>query len=200
MIEEETMELRSLMVPAAEAATRIVRAVPAGGLDGPTPCLGWEVRGLINHMIFWSARGEYAAHKQQPPAEPAEEHDFTADGDWAGLFAAHALKTAEAWASSPEAWEGNTSLTGSSPGMQSAYIGGMIFGECIIHGWDLAVATGQRPEFAPELVEAAYEGLVPIAEMGRQYEAFGAEVPVPETAPLIERLLGLSGRDPYWTP
>jgi uncharacterized protein (TIGR03086 family) len=194
------MELRNLMVPAAEAAARIVRAVPEGSLDGPTPCPGWDVRGLINHMIFWNARGEYAAHKQQPPAEPTEEHDFTAAGDWAELFAAQSLKTAEAWASNAEAWEGNTSLSGTGPGMPAPLIGGMIFGECVMHGWDLAAATGQRADFAPELVKEAYDGLSSIADMGRQYGAFGEEVPVPESAPLMDRLLGLAGRDPHWTP
>lgn len=194
------MELRSLMVPAADAAVQIVRAVPAGALNGPTPCPDWDARGLANHLVFWTGRGEYAAHKQQPPAEPTEETDFTADEDWREQFAAQALKTAEAWASSPEAWEGDTSLSGTGPGMPAAVIGGMVFGEWIMHGWDLAAATGQRPEFAPELIEAAYEGAASIADMARQYGAFGAEVPVPESAPQMERLLGLAGRDPHWTP
>ncbi|WP_433324256.1 TIGR03086 family metal-binding protein [Spirillospora sp. CA-294931] len=193
------METRSLMVPAAEAAARIVRDVPTDRLDAPTPCPDWSVRDVVNHLIYWSARGATAAHKQQPPPGPGEDHDFTAEGDWAELYAVQVRKSAEAW-SEAAAWEGQTSLSGAQPGMPAPMIGGMLLGECVLHGWDLAVATGQPAAFPGEIVQAAYDQLVPTAEMGRQYDAFGPEVPVPDTAPLLDRLLGLSGRDPRWKP
>jgi uncharacterized protein (TIGR03086 family) len=193
------MEMRELVKPAAESATRIVREIPPDRLTAPSPCPEWDVRGVINHLIFWTGRGATAARKEQPPQGPAEDHDFTADGDWAELYAAKARESAEAW-SEPAAWEGDTSLTGTRPGMPAAIIGGMLFSEYILHGWDLAVATGRQVDFPDELVQAAYDHLVPTAEMGRQYEAFGAEVKVPESAPLLDRLLGLSGRDPQWKP
>jgi uncharacterized protein (TIGR03086 family) len=194
------MEFRSLMVPAAETATRIVRGVPADRLDAPTPCPGWDVRALINHMTYWAGPAATAARKEQPPAGVEEGHDFTADGDWADLYAERARAMAEAW-TAPEAWEGKTSLTGNPEGMPASVIGGMMLGECVLHGWDLAVATGQdTAAITPELVAAAYEQLEPTAEMGREYKAFGERVEVPESAPLLDRLLGLSGRDPYWKP
>ncbi|GAA2639524.1 TIGR03086 family metal-binding protein [Actinomadura fulvescens] len=193
------MEMRELMVPAAQTATRIVRAIPADRLGAPSPCPEWDVRGVINHLIFWTGRGATAARKEQPPQGPGEDHDFTADGDWAGLYAAKARESAEAW-TDPAAWEGHTSLTGTAPGMPAAIIGGMLFSEYVLHGWDLAVATGQDAEFPQEMVERAYAHLVETAEMGRRYGAFGPEVKVPEPAPLLDRLLGLAGRDPQWKP
>ncbi|MGW2313683.1 maleylpyruvate isomerase N-terminal domain-containing protein, partial [Actinomadura luteofluorescens] len=76
------MDIRSQMVPAAQAAARIVLEVPEERLEAPTPCPDWDVRALLNHLIFWSARGESAA-RRTPPAGPGEDHDFTAEPGWA---------------------------------------------------------------------------------------------------------------------
>ena len=77
---------------------------------------------------------------------------------------------------------------------------GMILWEYQVHGWDLARATGQGwcppPEaaqaslrFAPAMLTEDYQG---------PGKAFAPRVEVPETAPPLDRLLGLSGRDPGW--
>ncbi|MFF5261558.1 TIGR03086 family metal-binding protein [Actinomadura viridis] len=193
-------ELRGLVVPAAETAARIVRGVPAGLLDAPTPCPEWDVRGLINHLIFWTGRGETAARKRPPRPGVEERHDFTRDGDWAARYAEQALATAEAWRDEA-AWEGVTSLSGDpNGGMPAVVIGGMLFSECVLHGWDLAVATGQDPALPDRLVRASYEQVASIAEMGREYGAFGEQVEVDASAPTLDRLLGLAGRDPRWKP
>lgn len=192
------MKIRRQMIPAAEAVARIVVETPDGRLDAPTPCPGWDVRALVNHLIVWNARGETAA-RGLPPAGPGEDHDFTAEPGWADRFADQARKTAEAW-QDPAAWEGDTSLTGNKEGMPAGFIAGILFGECVVHGWDLAAATGRDPAFPPAVVDAAWEQIVPAAEMSREYGVFGPEVPVPADAPLLDRVLGVSGRDPHWKP
>ncbi|MFA1544468.1 TIGR03086 family metal-binding protein [Actinomadura monticuli] len=192
------MDVRSQMLPAAEAAARIVLEIPAGTLDAPTPCPDWDVRGLVNHLILWSGRGEAAA-RRAPVTGPGEEHDFTAEPGWAERFAEQARTTAEAW-QDPAAWDGNTSLTGDKEGMPAPFIAGILFVENVVHGWDLAAATGHEARFSPEIVRAAWEQVVPMAEMSRRYGVFGAEVPVPEDAPLLDRVLGAAGRDPGWKP
>ncbi|MFC4914028.1 TIGR03086 family metal-binding protein [Actinomadura gamaensis] len=191
-------EGRSWFGPATEAVAALVRAVPQDRLDAATPCSGWDVRTLVNHVILWNGRAEAAAAKQRPSG-PAEDHDFTAEPGWADRFAEQAAATARAW-QDPAAWTGSTSLTGAEPGMPAPTIGSMMVVECVLHGWDLATAVGLDAGFAPGLVEFCYDGLVRIADMGRQYGAFGPEVAVPEDAPLLDRLLGLSGRDPSWKP
>ncbi|MBE1535704.1 TIGR03086 family metal-binding protein [Actinomadura algeriensis] len=192
------MDLRNRMVPAAEAAARIVLEIPAARLGDRTPEPEWTVRDLVNHLILWTARGETAARKE-PTTGPGEDHDFTAEPRWAERFEEQALRTAEAWRD-PAAWEGTTSLTGNKEGMPAPFIGGILYGEFVMHGWDLAVATGREPGFPPEVVQDAWEQLVPTAETGREYGAFGPEVAVPESAPLLDRLVGLAGRDPHWSP
>ncbi|MWA02211.1 TIGR03086 family protein [Actinomadura sp. LD22] len=192
------MDIRQQMRPAADAAARIVLEVPQDRLGAPTPCPGWDVRALVNHLILWNGRGETAA-RREPVTGPGEDHDFTAEPGWAERFQEQARRTADAW-TDPDAWEGDTSLTGGGKGMPAAFIGGIVFGECVVHGWDLAVAAGREPGFPPEVVEAAWEQIVPTAEISREYGAFGPRVAVPEDAPLLDRVLGLAGRDPHWTP
>ncbi|MGH3239935.1 MAG: TIGR03086 family metal-binding protein [Spirillospora sp.] len=193
------MDIRNLMLPAATTAVRIVREVPGGLLDAPTPCPDWDVRAVVNHLILWNGRGATAARKL-PPTGPDEGHDFTSEPGWADRFEAQARGTAEAWRQDDAAWEGNTSLTGSKPGMPAGFIAGMLFVECVVHGWDIAVATGHDPRLAPELVQAAWEQTVPMAEMSREYGVFGEQIAVPDDAPPLDRLLGLAGRDPHWKP
>ncbi|MFD0687508.1 TIGR03086 family metal-binding protein [Actinomadura fibrosa] len=194
MSEEVMIEIREQLLPATEAAVRIVQRIPADRLDAPTPCPGWDVRDVVNHLIFWNGRGETAA-RREPVTGPGEDHDFTAEPGWDARFADQARRTAKAW-SDPAAWEGNTSLSGNKEGMPADFIGGIVFGELVLHGWDIAVSTGLDPALPPDIVEAAWKQLVPTAEVSRQYGALGPEVPVPEDAPFLDRLLGLAGRDP----
>ena len=73
--------------------------------------------------------------------------------------------------------------------------------ELVLHGWDVAHATGQpttstRP--ALEAVHGFVEGFsAPDADRGG---LFGPVVPVPDDAPLLDRTVGLAGRDPHWSP
>jgi uncharacterized protein (TIGR03086 family) len=69
--------------------------------------------------------------------------------------------------------------------------------ELVVHGWDLAVATGQPYSPSVEEVDAAMS-FVTAFDAPRDGGLFGAIVPVPDDAPALERLLGLTGRDPAW--
>lgn len=79
---------------------------------------------------------------------------------------------------------------------------GMILWEYQVHGWDLARATGQQ--WSPP-VEAAEESLAfAPAMLTEDYQgegkSFAARVEVPDAAPALDHLIGLSGRDPTWPP
>ena len=64
---------------------------------------------------------------------------------------------------------------------------------------DLAVVIGSDPTLPPDLVQGLWDLVSPVADEWRTYGVFGAAVPVPDDAPLQDRLLGLTGRDPRAT-
>ncbi len=71
-----------------------------------------------------------------------------------------------------------------------------------MHGWDIAVASGQNFQAEPHLLAAAYEFVQSSVAQNPQGSPglFGPAVAVPEDAPLLARLLGLAGRNPAWRP
>ena len=74
--------------------------------------------------------------------------------------------------------------------------------EVIVHGWDLAAGTGHDFAADPELVEVAIAFVEPAVRQRPDGVPglFGPAVAVPDGAPALHRLLGLTGRDPAWQP
>ena len=62
--------------------------------------------------------------------------------------------------------------------------------------YDIAKFIGADTTMPDDLVQGLWDEIVPEAEQWRQMGVFGAAVEVPESAPLQDRLLGLTGRQP----
>lgn len=69
-----------------------------------------------------------------------------------------------------------------------------------IRAHDLALVIGVEPTLPDELVQGMWDEISPNAEEWRAIGVFPAAVPVPDDAPLLHRLLGVTGRDPAWRP
>jgi uncharacterized protein (TIGR03086 family) len=191
--------MHALVQAAAGPATATVRGVRADQLDAPTPCREYDVRRLVNHLLYWGPTLEGAARKESVPPPGAGERgvDLTG-GDWAGDLVAQFGRLASAW-SRPDAWVGATELGGALT-LPAATVGGMVLGEFVVHGWDLARATGQEPSWDGAVLEFLHEEVVRTVEQGRAAGVYGDPVPVPDSAPALARILGMTGRDPDWTP
>ena len=74
--------------------------------------------------------------------------------------------------------------------------------ELTTHTWDLARATGQAPEWDERVLAVALPATHQIlpADVRGGPVPFGPVVPVPDDAPLVDRLVAWQGRDPRWTP
>lgn len=180
---------------AAAPFLEIVRNVKPDQLANPTPCTEFDVRKLINHLLFWgpSLNGAAAKHAVPPPAASESDVDL-ADAGTAALER-HVEATVAAW-EKPAAWEGMTTMGDTE--LPGELVGGMVVGELVVHGWDLARATGQRPEWDEELLTYLHGEVARSAELGRSMGIYGPEVEVPAEASILDRVLALSGRDPGW--
>jgi uncharacterized protein (TIGR03086 family) len=188
--------------PAARKVVRLLDGVPDGGLDGPTPCTGTPVAQLLDHLTGLSVAFTQAARKTPPEggSKPPSSSADHLDPDWRDVLPRRLGELADAWRD-PAAWEGMTEAGGVT--MPASVLGVVALDELVLHGWDLARATGQPfrcdPASAAAVLEFTAESAKPENAAGRD-GVFGPVVPVPADAPPLDRALGFAGRDPGWTP
>jgi uncharacterized protein (TIGR03086 family) len=185
----------SLLRPAAAEFLRIACAVP--GLSAPTPCAGYDVRGLLNHLLYWGPWLIAAGRRSGPPVPLGGEAEAAlVTDDWRADLEKQ-TETLVSVFETPAAWTGMTSLGSAS--MPSAVVGAMVLGEFVLHGWDLARASGQQLQCAPEAATAVYESAVAMGDQARSMGVYGPAVEVAADASPLERALGAAGRDPGWS-
>ena len=187
---------------AADLASTALAAVTPDRLAAPTPCRDLDVRALVDHLAWAAVISQRAAVRMPLETDrssltPAPFLDGLLPEQWAAAVPAELDTAADAWADRA-AWEGET-LMGTAP-MPAAVVGPLMLAEFVLHGWDLARAVGAPYDVPPALGEATLAAVVPVAQLGRDGGWFGPEVPVADGAPAFDRALGLTGRDPAWTP
>jgi len=192
--------------PATQALARIVRGVSDDQLHAPTPRGGISVGELLDHIdslcIAFAAAGTKTprADGGQAPVPDASRLGT----DWRQRLPDRLDELAQAWRPAT-AWTGTTRAGGND--MPAAAAGSAALDEVLVHGWDLAVATGQAPPGGddPALTEGLQNAYAFVRSVVEQSPAgspglFGPPVPVPDDAPFLDRLLGLTGRNPAWLP
>ncbi|PZT77491.1 MULTISPECIES: TIGR03086 family metal-binding protein [unclassified Streptomyces] len=185
--------------PAARRITAQLDAVDDSALGAATPCPGVTVGALLAHVEGLALAFRDAARKELGPSTdtaPAVESGVLEAG-WRTALPAALDALVAAWRA-PAAWEGMTRAGGVDlPGQ----VAGMVaLNELVLHGWDLAKATGQP--FGAEDAHL-HSSLALLAELGGGPPAaspFGPPVPVAEDAPLLDRAVARSGRRPDWRP
>lgn len=163
-------------------------------LDAQTPCEEWTVRRLIDHLLAGQRMfaGGPAGEPISPPSGPPPE---LVGDDPAAQYEEARIATREAYAK-PGALEGTVkSPNGDIPAMQ---ILGIAICDQLIHGWDLAKATGQDATMPPDLAAMAWgvlNGRLTDESRGPG-KNFGPAVAVSDTASDQDKLIGYCGRTP----
>jgi uncharacterized protein (TIGR03086 family) len=174
---------------ALAAAEAVVAGVHDGLWAAPTPCTELDVRDVVGHLV--SGNLLFAAVvRGEPLPEGSADH---LGGDPLAAFqrAAGQLRTAFATHGALESVY--TAPFGSGSGATLAHVRII---ELLVHGWDLARATGQQASFPADVAERALAAARQQLESRPQGPgaAFAAEVPVAEDAPAVDRLAGFLGR------
>ncbi|KPC74193.1 hypothetical protein ADL35_27240 [Streptomyces sp. NRRL WC-3753] len=185
--------------PQARILARLADGVRDDRLADPTPCPDLAVRNLLGHLTGLAVAFRDAARKDLGPTTDTSPEASVPDigPGWREELAKVLAELADAWRE-PGAWTGMTRAGGID--LPGEVAGAVVADELVIHGWDLARATGQ--EYTPDAaaLRAAYGLLADAAEESdRDQGMFGPVVAVPADAPLLERAVGLSGRDPGWS-
>ncbi|MGY1680588.1 TIGR03086 family metal-binding protein [Geodermatophilus sp. SYSU D01176] len=182
--------------PQAAEVARVVAGIRDDQLGDPTPCAGTPVAGLLAHVVGLTTAFRMAAEKTPALGQPSASPDDL-PAEWRTRLPAQLDALVAAW-QRPSAWEGTAEAGGVvMPAPVTAIVA---LDEVLVHGWDLAVATGQHYAADPASVAACTEFAAQAAAEGPTPGLFGPPVPVPDDAPLLDRLLALTGRDPAWRP
>ncbi len=189
------------------AELAVVVDVADDQLDRPTPCADYDVAALRRHVLGWlqffaAALGDPTG--EAPRLDP-EAWDL-ADGEDPGAIVTRAGDRIEA---AIEAGVAAELVVMSQARMPGDAVLAMALGEYLVHGWDLATATG-RPwapaggspadEAAATAALAFLQSTVQPEYRGPDSGFFGHEVTASEGASAFVRLLCFGGRQPDWTP
>ncbi|GAA0711950.1 hypothetical protein GCM10010199_09770 [Dactylosporangium roseum] len=169
----------------------IVATVTADRFDDPTPCADWNVRALLNHLVYENLMWTSLANGNP-------RTDFTADhlGDeHVAAFRASAQGALTAFRRPGML----TQRYGPAPGWRLVE---QVVIEMLVHGWDLAKATGRPTDLAPDIAATTLATVHKIyGELPRTPGgSFAPTQPVPDRASTTDRLAAYLGRNVDWTP
>lgn len=186
------MDIIALHDRALAVTTALVANVNTEQLADPTPCADFDVRALLNHLVGGNYRFVKIAQGEPGEAVPSIG-DFVNDHALTP-YRASAAAVSQAWAD-PTLLEKTVHLPfGDFPG---AFALGIHTVETIVHGWDLAKATGQPTEVEPELYAVAWQSSKDVDGSFRgPGRPFGPAVAAAPDASDTDRLMAWLGRQP----
>jgi uncharacterized protein (TIGR03086 family) len=187
--------------PAAERLAGLVARVSDDELGSPTPCPAYTLGDLIDHVgglalaFTAAARKAGGPYVEQTPSGQAGR----LGADWRERITADLQDLARAWGE-PGAWSGMTRIARMDA--PAEMVGLTAADELVVHGWDVARATGQPYDVEPPMLDAAQRFLSqfasPDAPAGPEVP-FGPSRQVPGDSPQLDRIVALAGRDAAWS-
>ncbi len=171
----------------AFAATELVIAgLTDTDWTAPTPCTEWNVRDLVDHLVTGNDRFTSSL------GEPVTPRTDAAAADLLGAYRDSAAALVTAF-DQPDVLERVITVPfGSVPGIVALHLR---ITEVLVHGWDLASATGRAGTFPEDLAEQELAfSRAKLGDIPADRTPFGAPQPVADDAPAIDRLAACLGR------
>lgn len=185
-----------------EKTTQVVARVLAGigteQLTGPTPCPAYTVADVVDHVGGVAYGFARSARKQPMQGDAPEGGGSLDDPGWCERITRDLAELVVAWRE-PGAFDG---VAQAGPvELPAPQVARVALNELVVHGWDLARSTGQDYDPDPAAVATSAEFVATFdAPADVDGGLFGPPVEVAPDAPAIDRLAGMTGRDPSWSP
>jgi uncharacterized protein (TIGR03086 family) len=178
---------------ALDGARAMIASVRPDELATATPCEGWDVRALLNHMI--GVCQQFASMLRGETLDPSFGNADLAGDDPAGAYGRAADDLMAEWRA-PGALDKTLDMPfGQMPAALGVRI---VISDQTIHTWDLAKALGRPHTMDENLAAGTFELMKQRYDPAQRGpgKAFAQAVECPEDAPLQDRLIALSGRRP----
>ena len=181
------MDPVSQLSVALDTTGQVLNGVGDQQWAAPTPCPEWDVRALAGHVVAGNL-GFAAALAGRPPAADPVPPGTSLPQAYRESAAALLAAFGE-----PGALERTVTIPfGTVPGIVALHLRTT---EVLVHGWDLAQATGQAVAFPEEVAAAELDFTVRmLPQVPPDRSPFGPPQPVAPGAPAIERLAAVLGR------
>ena len=185
------------LTPSCQRTADALTNVTYDQLTASTPCANYSVGDVLHHLGGLALAFAAAARKDSGPltGTPPSVDAAQLDPDWRTSYPGRLGDLAKAW-TDPSAWQGMTRIAAMD--MPGEAVGMVGLTEVVIHGWDLARATGHAYDVDSDIAEAVLGYVAQVAAQGPVEGLFGAALPVADDAPVLDRIIALSGRDPAW--
>jgi uncharacterized protein (TIGR03086 family) len=160
--------------------------IPAAAkqLDAKTPCEKWTVKDLLNHIVGVQKLFEDGATGKSPSGPPAGMPPEVISDDPAADYEAGRKGVVDAYKQDGAVDKG-------------AMILGIGVVDQLVHGWDLAKATGQDETMPEDIAEVAFSTVNGMMDNPEQRgDSFKPRVEVPDDANAQDKLIGYMGRNP----
>ncbi|HEX2315323.1 MAG TPA: TIGR03086 family metal-binding protein [Thermomonospora sp.] len=165
-----------------------VALIPDAAMANPTPCEGWTVTDLLNHM---NERHEAVARTVLPPLE--------GNGDPRDDFA----RIAARWVTALDQTGETVTMPWRGP-VSTEWVLGVHVVDMLVHRWDLARALGTTPVVPSRLTEIALPlaraNTAPGSPLNGPDGAYRPPLAEDPTRPAFDTIVALLGRDPQWSP
>jgi uncharacterized protein (TIGR03086 family) len=190
------MDVLELHRKTVERWVELLQRIDDNQWDAPTPCTDWNVRDLVNHVTY-EERWVVPLMQGRTIGDVGDALEGDLLGDRPLESAQHAAEEALAAFAEPGAADRTVLLSrGPTPARDYAY---ELAADHLIHGWDLAAATGQHRTMPDDLVAAVAEWFVDQEDGYRRRGSIAARPPVAPTGSSQDRLLAAFGRDAGWS-
>jgi uncharacterized protein (TIGR03086 family) len=165
--------------------TELVDSIDAGQWSAATPCEGWTVRDLLEHVVVRDIRIASSVGGPDPVELPAD------------------VDLVQAWHERVSWWAAGLADPTRRDRQFATAMGEMTFeqatarfmtGELTVHAWDLAKGLGIDERLDPEAVDVAFASMRGAADMLRRPGIMGPEVPVGDDSDQQEKFLAFTGR------